>query len=65
VHGLANDDVADRPSFAAVADEVRTALAVPALVAHNAHVDTGVLARELGNWQCPEVFDRAKNQAWR
>jgi exodeoxyribonuclease X len=60
IHGLTNDDVADRPAFAAVADEVQAALAVPALVAHNAHVDTGVLARELGDWQCPEVFDTLK-----
>jgi exodeoxyribonuclease X len=57
VHGLSNDDVADQPPFAAVADEVRASLDVPALVAHNAHVDTSVLARELGHWQCPEVFD--------
>jgi len=48
VHGLTNDDVADQPPFATVADEVRAALVVPALVAHNAYVDTGVLARELG-----------------
>lgn len=60
VHGLTNDDVADQPPFATVADEVRATLAVPALVAHNAHVDTGVLARELGDWPCPEVFDTLK-----
>lgn len=44
VHGLTNDDVAGQPPFAAIADEVRAALAVPALVAHNAHVDTGTPA---------------------
>lgn len=60
VHGLTNDDVAGQPPFAAIADEVREALAVPALVAHNAHVDTGVLQRELGDWHCPEVFDTLK-----
>lgn len=60
VHGLTNDDVAGQPPFAAIADEVRAALAVPALVAHNAHVDTGVLQREFGGWQCPEVFDTLK-----
>ncbi len=60
IHGLTNDDVADQPPFAAIADEVREALAVPALVAHNAHVDTGVLQRELGDWQCPEAFDTLK-----
>jgi len=60
IHGLTNNDVASQPPFAAVADEVREALAVPALVAHNAHVDTAVLQRELGDWQCPEVFDTLK-----
>ncbi len=31
-----------------------------ALVAHNAHVDVGVLQRKLGTWECPEVFDTLK-----
>jgi exodeoxyribonuclease X len=60
IHGLTNDDVADQSPFTAVAGEVRAALAVPAIVAHNAHVDTAVLQRELGDWQCPEVFDTLK-----
>jgi DNA polymerase III epsilon subunit-like protein len=60
IHGLTNNDVADQPPFAAVADDVREALAGSALIAHNAHVDTGVLQRELGDWQCPEVFDTLK-----
>ncbi len=64
IHGISNDDVADRPPFAAIADEVRAALAVPALVAHNAHVDTAVLQRELGDWSCPEVFDTLKLARW-
>ena len=29
-------------------------------MAHNAHVDVGVLRRELDGWQCPEVFDTLK-----
>ena len=29
-------------------------------MAHNAHVDTGVLRRHLGGWQCAEVFDTLK-----
>jgi Exonuclease len=40
IHGLTNDDVADQPPFAAVDDEVRAALAVPALIAHNAQSST-------------------------
>ena len=30
------------------------------LVAHNAHVDVGVLRRELDGWESPEVFDTLK-----
>lgn len=60
IHGLTNDDVADAPPFADLADEVRTALDVDALVAHNAHVDVGVLQRQLGEWEPPEVFDTLK-----
>ena len=33
------------------------ALDADALIAHNAHVDVGVLGRELVGWQVPEVFD--------
>ena len=57
IHGLSSKDVADAPAFAAIADQVRNALDVPALVAHNAHVDTDVLSRKLADWQPPEVFD--------
>jgi DNA polymerase III alpha subunit (gram-positive type) len=35
-------------------------LADAVLVAHNAHVDVGVLERELPGWQHPEVFDTLK-----
>lgn len=60
IHGLSNDDVADAPAFADVADEVQQALDADALIAHNAHVDVGVLQRHLGTWECPEVFDTLK-----
>jgi DNA polymerase III epsilon subunit-like protein len=30
------------------------------LIAHNAHVDAGVLRRHLGGWECPEVLDTLK-----
>ncbi len=60
IHGLTNNDVADAPYFTEIADEVRKALEVDALVAHNAHVDVGVLQRQLGEWECPEVFDTLK-----
>jgi len=60
IHGLTNQDVADAPMFAAIKDDVLVALDADALVAHNAHVDVGVLKRELGDWKTPEVFDTLK-----
>ena len=57
IHGLTNQDVADAPAFANIEAEVRQALDADVLVAHNAHVDTSVLRRLLGEWPCPEVFD--------
>lgn len=60
IHGLTNDAVATAPPFADVADEVRTALTADVLVAHNAHVDVGVLQRHLGDWKCPAVLDTLK-----
>jgi exodeoxyribonuclease X len=57
IHGLTNNDLADAPAFAAIRDEVLRGLDADALVAHNAHVDLGVLQRKLGDWRCPEVFD--------
>lgn len=60
VHGITNQDVTEAPDFGTIADEVRAALDVPALVAHNAHVDVGVLKRHLPGWDVPEVFDTLK-----
>ncbi len=60
IHGLTDNDVADCPVFKEIKGQVLHALSAPALVAHNAHVDTDVLARELGEWDVPEVFDTLK-----
>jgi exodeoxyribonuclease X len=60
IHGITMPDLADKPAFNAIANEVRKALDVPALVAHNAHVDVAVLERELDGWRVPEVFDTLK-----
>ncbi|WP_250281048.1 3'-5' exonuclease [Frankia sp. CiP1_Cm_nod2] len=57
IHGLTNTDVADCPPFTDVTADVRAVLDVDALVAHNAHVDVGVLRRQLPDWKTPEVFD--------
>lgn len=65
IHGITNDDVAREPAF----DEIKPAIVdflgatrvkVDALIAHNAHVDVGVIQRKLGEWECPEVFDTLK-----
>jgi exodeoxyribonuclease X len=60
IHGISNDEVADAPVFAYVEPDVLKALDASALIAHNAHVDVGVLQRKLGDWECPEVFDTLK-----
>jgi exodeoxyribonuclease X len=60
VHGITNDTVADAPVFDAIKSEVRHALTADGLIAHNAHVDVGVLQRKLGEWEHPEIFDTLK-----
>jgi exodeoxyribonuclease X len=59
-HGLTTQDVTDCPPLVDILAEVLAALDAPALVAHNAHVDIGVLSRHLDGWQVPEVFDTLK-----
>jgi exodeoxyribonuclease X len=60
IHGISDKEVAGSPAFADIKNEVRRALSGRALIAHNAHVDMGVLERELGEWESPEVFDTLK-----
>jgi exodeoxyribonuclease X len=60
VHGIRNADVASAPQFAEVESEVRDALAVDAVVAHNAHVDVGVLSGSLDGWRPLLVLDTLK-----
>jgi exodeoxyribonuclease X len=60
IHGLTNQNVAATPAFVDIEGEVRQALDADVLVAHNAHVDIGVLRRHLGGWECPEVLDTLK-----
>ena len=60
IHGLTNEALAAAPAFADIESEVREALDADVLVAHNAHVDVGVLRRHLGGWECPEVLDTLK-----
>jgi DNA polymerase III epsilon subunit family exonuclease len=60
IHGLTNEAVADAPAVEEITADVLKVLDADALVAHNAHVDVGVLQRQLGDWECPEVFDTLK-----
>ncbi|MGH3550104.1 MAG: 3'-5' exonuclease [Pseudonocardiaceae bacterium] len=60
IHGITNAQVADLPVFADIEADVIQALNGSALIAHNAHVDIGVLRRKLGTWECREVFDTLK-----
>lgn len=60
IHGLKDQDVAAARAFADIEARVRQALDADVVVAHNAHVDVGVLCRHLGEWECPEVFDTLK-----
>lgn len=57
VHGITNADVAGLPNVGAVAADIRAHLDGAVLVAHNAPVDLGVLARELPGWQPEAVID--------
>jgi exodeoxyribonuclease X len=60
IHGISNEQIADAPVFGYIEADVLKALDASALIAHNAHVDVGVLQRKLGDWECPEVFDTLK-----
>lgn len=57
IHGISNTAVADAPIFADIKHDVLRALDADGIVAHNAHVDVGVLQRKLGDWECPKIFD--------
>jgi exodeoxyribonuclease X len=57
IHGLTDKSVADAPAFEEISADVIKSLDADVLVAHNAHVDVGVLQRQLGDWECPEVMD--------
>jgi exodeoxyribonuclease X len=60
IHGISNEQVADAPVFGDIKDEVLKVLVDAAVVGHNVYVDLGVLERELGDWERPEVFDTLK-----
>ncbi|KDA40554.1 DNA polymerase III subunit epsilon [Frankia sp. B2] len=57
IHGITSDMVAGAPVLADVEKEIRAALEGVAIVAHNAHVDLGVLRRSFPGWEPRDVFD--------
>lgn len=61
IHGITNQQLADAPTFNAIENDVRLALnSADVVVAHNAHVDVGLMSRKLPNWRPTEVFDTLK-----
>jgi DNA polymerase III epsilon subunit-like protein len=57
VHGITNADVADAPALAEIRAEVEALLAGRWMVAHNAHVEAELLARQLPNYQPAGILD--------
>ncbi|MCX5064204.1 exonuclease domain-containing protein [Streptomyces sp. NBC_00201] len=57
VHGLTNDDLADKPAWAEVADQVRDFLGNTWICAHSAHTDYRVLSAHLPGWEPTGVLD--------
>jgi exodeoxyribonuclease X len=66
VHGITNADVAEAPPVAAVAAQMRAALADRIVVGHAVHVDVDVLTRILPGWTPPATVDtlRLAKRIW-
>lgn len=59
-HRITDDEVAHAPTIWQVSEEVREALDGAVFVAHSAHVDLGVLTRELPGFEPCGVVDTLK-----
>jgi exodeoxyribonuclease X len=59
-HRITDEQVAGAPAVAEVAEEMRSTLDRAIFVAHNAHVDLGVLSRELPGFHPELVIDTLK-----
>ncbi|MEU8733702.1 3'-5' exonuclease [Streptomyces tendae] len=57
VHGLTDTDLADKPLWAEVADQVHSFLSSTWICAHNAHTDYRVLSAHLPDWKPAGVLD--------
>lgn len=61
VHGIRNEDLADKPRFAQIAPELREFLGDADLIIHNAAFDLGFLNAELGRLpEAPPRLDGAR-----
>lgn len=49
-HGITDQDVADKPTVAEVAEEIARLLRGAVFVAHNAHIDLDVITREIAGF---------------
>jgi DNA polymerase III epsilon subunit-like protein len=66
VHGIRNCDVAGKPLWTEIADEVSALLRDRIIVAHNASVERAVLQAHLPEWRVPVVIDtlRLAKHVW-
>jgi len=66
IHGIRNTSVAGAPTFEAAAPRLMDALGTAVLVAHAAHVERDILARQLTDWHPLAVLDtmRLAKKVW-
>ncbi|WP_031487740.1 3'-5' exonuclease [Streptomyces bicolor] len=57
VHGLSNDDLADKPAWVEIAGQVHAFMSSAWICAHNAHTDYRVLSAHLPTWAPAGVLD--------
>ncbi|MEO0411022.1 MAG: DNA polymerase III subunit epsilon [Pseudomonadota bacterium] len=65
VHGLSADFLADKPTFAQIADDFLEFVGESALVAHNADFDFKFINNELDNIGRPPISHRRKIDSWK
>lgn len=67
VHGISTADLANQPTFADIAGDVRSALADHIPVGHNVRIDLDVMTRTLTTWSPREAFDtlRLARRTWK
>jgi DNA polymerase III epsilon subunit-like protein len=57
IHGLRNSDLAHKPAWKEIADQVHACLGTAWICAHHAHVDYRVLKAHLPKWEPAGVLD--------